>query len=162
MLQILPMQWIPSRVKLLSQKSLSKLSPQTLWLKPSLGKIYLMRILRLNSVLSDDIEKWDLWSIVQPATRGVIEMFWLQFRLALMSFIFKFHTCPKRSSLVSFYHYFRNIRGQFDRLIDCLINIRVHMQTSRLLTFLYCYTEQKYKRNPFVFAPLFHELNSKI
>ncbi len=24
------------------------------------------------------------------------------------------------------------------------------------------YTEQKYKRNTFVFAPIFHELNSKI
>ncbi len=26
---------------------------------------------------------------------------------------------------------------------------------------LYIYTEQKYKRNTFVFAPIFHELNSK-
>lgn len=53
-----------------------------------------------------------------------------QFRRALMSFIFKFHTCPKRLSLVSFYHSFRNIRGQLDGLIDCFINIRVYMQTS--------------------------------
>lgn len=62
--------------------------------------------LRLNSVPSDDIEKWDLWPVVQPATRGLIEMFWLQFRLALMSFVFKFHACPERLSLFSFYHYF--------------------------------------------------------
>ncbi len=27
---------------------------------------------------------------------------------------------------------------------------------------LYIYTEQNYKRNTFVFAPIFHELNSKI
>ncbi len=27
---------------------------------------------------------------------------------------------------------------------------------------IYIYTEQNYKRNTFVFAPIFHELNSKI
>ncbi len=27
---------------------------------------------------------------------------------------------------------------------------------------VYTYTEQNYKRNTFVFAPIFHELNSKI
>ncbi len=28
--------------------------------------------------------------------------------------------------------------------------------------YMYIYTEQNYKRNTFVFAPIFHELNSKI
>lgn len=36
----------------------------------------------------------------------------------------------QRLSLVS-YHYFRNIGGQLDRLIDCFINILLYMQTSQ-------------------------------
>ncbi len=33
---------------------------------------------------------------------------------------------------------------------------------SDAVIYFFIYTEQKYKRNTFVFAPIFHELNSKI
>ncbi len=32
----------------------------------------------------------------------------------------------------------------------------------KMCIFIYIYTDQNYKRNTFVFAPIFHELNSKI
>ncbi len=37
-----------------------------------------------------------------------------------------------------------------------------HLHKLTIVSYIYIYTEQNYKRNTFVFAPIFHELNSKI
>ncbi len=43
-----------------------------------------------------------------------------------------------------------------------LLTIFVILFSVDIYIYIYIYTEQNYKRNTFVFAPIFHELNSKI
>ncbi len=38
----------------------------------------------------------------------------------------------------------------------------IYMHILYVYGYVYIYTEQNYKRNTFVFAPIFHELNSNI
>ncbi len=59
-----------------------------------------------------------------------------------------------------FSEFFEYVKTQHLFEIYCFVTIKKIFKC--VCVYIYIYTEQNYKCNTFIFAPIFHELNSKI